>query len=428
MIFSEAIDYLYSRLPVFHRIGPKALKPGLANTLQLCAVLGNPQTKFRSIHVGGTNGKGSTAHMLAAVYQSAGYRVGLYTSPHLKSFTERIRINGQPIAEEDVAAFVTQYQSLIETVEPSFFEVSVAMAFDYFAQAAVDVAIVEVGLGGRLDSTNVITPLLSVITNIGYDHTDILGDTLPAIASEKAGIIKPGVPVVISETQPETAPVFSKKAADEQAPILFADTRYAVLNDGLSNGIRQVRVTRDGMPPIFLDLALAGTYQLRNLPGVLATVDGLQSLLSVAEADLRYGLRSVVALTGLKGRFQQFADSPRVIVDTAHNEPGLQAMMETVASMDYSRLHIIMGVVSDKPAGPLLAALPSRAIYYFCQADSPRALPAMLLQTEGYVIGRYGESYSNVNVALEAAREEALPTDLILITGSNYVVAELTDL
>jgi len=428
MHFSEAIDYLYSRLPVFHRIGPKALKPGLDNTLQLCAELGNPQTKFRSIHVGGTNGKGSTAHMLAAVYQSAGYRVGLYTSPHLKSFTERIRINGQPIAEEDVAAFVTHHQSLIETVEPSFFEVSVAMAFDYFAQAAVDIAIVEVGLGGRLDSTNIITPLMSVITNIGYDHTDILGDTLPAIAAEKAGIIKPGVPVVISETQTETTPVFSKKASDEQAPILFADTRYTVLDDGLANGVRQVRVTRDGMPPIALDLALAGTYQLRNLPGVLAAIDGLQSLLPVAEADLRYGLRSVVLLTGLLGRFQQLADSPLVIVDTAHNEPGLQAMMETVASMDYSRLHIIIGVVSDKPAGPLLEALPSQAIYYFCQADSPRALPAMLLQTEGYAIGRCGESYSNVNVALEAAREEALPTDLILITGSNYVVAELTDL
>jgi len=428
MHFSEAIDYLYSRLPVFHRIGPKALKPGLDNTLQLCAELGNPQTKFRSIHVGGTNGKGSTAHMLAAVYQSAGYRVGLYTSPHLKSFTERIRINGQPISEDVVAEFVTRHQSLIETIEPSFFEVSVAMAFDYFAQAAVDIAIVEVGLGGRLDSTNIITPLMSVITNIGYDHTEILGDTLPAIAAEKAGIIKPGVPVVISETQTETTPVFSKKASDEQASILFADTRYTVLDDGLANGVRQVRVTRDGMPPIALDLALAGTYQLRNLPGVLAAIDGLQSLLPVAEADLRYGLRSVVLLTGLLGRFQQLVGSPLVIVDTAHNEPGLQAMMETVALMDYSRLHIIIGVVSDKSAGPLLEALPSQAIYYFCQADSPRALPAMLLQTEGYALGRYGESYSNVNVALEAAREEALPTDLILITGSNYVVAELTDL
>ena len=428
MQFSEAVGYLYSRLPVYHRVGPKALKPGLTNTRRLCEGLGDPHRKFQSIHVGGTNGKGSTAHMLAAVYQAAGYRVGLYTSPHLKSFTERIRVNGQPIAEDAVAAFVTRHQSLIETIEPSFFEVSVAMAFDYFAQSVVDIAIVEVGLGGRLDSTNVIMPLMSVITNIGYDHTDILGDTLPAIAAEKAGIIKPGVPVVISETQAETAPVFSKKAADEQSPILFADTRYTILNDGLVDGLRQVRVVRDGMPAISLDLALAGIYQLRNLPGVLAAVDGLQPLLPVADADIRYGLKSVVALTGLLGRFQQLAHSPDVIADTAHNEPGLQALMETVASMDFTRLHIVMGVVSDKPAEPLLAVLPRQAVYYFCQADSPRALPAMLLQSEGYMAGRIGESYADVNAALAAACDEATPTDLILITGSNYVVAELTDL
>jgi len=428
MEYPEAIGYLYSRLPVYHRIGPKALKPGLGNTLRLCEALGNPQTRFRSIHVAGTNGKGSTAHMLAAVYQSAGYRVGLYTSPHLKSFTERIRLNGQPIDEAAVAEFVTRHQGLIETVEPSFFEVSVAMAFDFFARAAVDIAIVEVGLGGRLDSTNIITPLLSVITNIGYDHTDILGETLPEIAAEKAGIIKAGVPVVISETHPETESVFSKKAADEQAPLLFADTRYAVLNDGLIDGLRQVRVMRDGMPAIALELALTGVYQLRNLPAVLATVDGLQALLPVAEADLQYGLRSVVSLTGLKGRFQQLADNPRVIADTAHNEPGLVALLDTLASMVFDRLHIVMGVVADKPVAPLLAALPQRAVYYFCQADSPRAMPAIMLQMEGYANGRYGECYSNVNVALQAALEEALPTDLILITGSNYVVAELTDL
>ena len=244
MQYAEALDYLYSRLPVFHRIGPKALKPGLGNTLALCAAMGNPQQRFRSIHVAGTNGKGSTSHMLAAIYQSAGYRVGLYTSPHLKSFTERIRLNGQPIAEEAVAQFVTTYQTLIESIEPSFFEVTVAMAFDFFARQQVDLAIIETGLGGRLDSTNVIVPEASLITNIAYDHTDILGDTLPQIAAEKAGIIKAGVPVVVGESNPDTALVFSKTAEALHAPLYYADLLYTVQDKGLRAGKREVLVTQ----------------------------------------------------------------------------------------------------------------------------------------------------------------------------------------
>ena len=436
MQYSEAIDYLYSRLPVFHRIGPKALKPGLGNTLALCAGLGNPQHQFRSIHVAGTNGKGSTSHMLAAVYQSAGYRVGLYTSPHLKSFTERIRLNGQPIPETDVARFVTDYRLLIESIEPSFFEVTVAMAFDYFARQRVEVAIIEVGLGGRLDSTNVITPQASVITNIGYDHTDILGDTLPQIAREKAGIIKPGVPVLVGETQPETSPVFSEVAASQQAPIVFADQTYRLEDRGMAAGKRRVVVhflptinTPSTNTPALvreLTLDLIGGYQLRNLPGVLATVQTLQSVWPVSVEDERAGLASVSTRTGLKGRFQLMQESPTVIADTAHNREGILALLETVATVPHKTLRIVLGVVADKDRTNLLSALPQTAVYYFCQAQTPRALPAQTLMAEAAELGRTGASYSNVNIALSAALTDADQTDMILLTGSNYTIAELT--
>ncbi|WP_077923585.1 folylpolyglutamate synthase/dihydrofolate synthase family protein [Spirosoma sp. 209] len=428
MQYSEALDYLYSRLPVYHRIGPKAIKPGLTNTLRLCAALGDPQHKFKSIHVGGTNGKGSTAHMLAAVYQAAGYRVGLYTSPHLHSFTERIRINGQPIDEEDVADFVTSQQALIESIEPSFFEVTVALAFLYFAFQEVDVAVIEVGLGGRLDSTNVITPAASVITNIGFDHMDILGDTLPAIAAEKAGIIKAGIPVIIGETHPETEPVFRAKATQEVAPITFADQQVRVQDRGLFRGFRQVLVSQAGESDSLFELGLTGGYQRYNLAAVLATVEMLQPIWPVSKEALQRGVREVVTLTGLKGRFQLLSDEPRVYVDTAHNKPGLEALMETVASLSFDTLRIVMGVVADKAASSLLLTLPSSAVYYFCQASSPRSLPALLLQAEAAEVARFGEVYSDVNVALDAARQDAQGNDVILITGSNYVVAELINL
>ncbi len=428
MQYTEAIDYLYSRLPVFHRIGPKALKPGLGNTLKLCEALGNPQHQFRSIHVGGTNGKGSTSHMLAAVYQAAGYRVGLYTSPHLKSFTERIRLNGQPIAEEDVAQFVTDHQALIERVEPSFFEVTVAMAFDFFARQTVDIAIVEVGLGGRLDSTNVITPLLSVITNIGYDHTDILGDTLPQIASEKAGIIKPGVPVVVGETQPETEPVFRESAALANAPIQFADQRYLIQDQGIREGLRQLLVADGTLPPVAYRLDLLGQYQLRNVPGVLATITELQSILPVAEAARQTGLQAVVALTGLKGRFQVLRRSPVVIADTAHNPAGLRALFESLNDHPRSALRVVLGLVADKDRSSVLNSLPRQAIYYFCQAQTPRSLPAETLRAEAEQVGLMGTAYAHVDTALAAALQQAMPDDLLVVTGSNYVIAELNEL
>lgn len=428
MQYQEALDYLYSRLPVFHRIGAKALKPGLTNTLRLCEALGNPQHQFNSIHVAGTNGKGSTSHMLAAVYQSAGYRVGLYTSPHLKSFTERIRLNGQPIAEEEVAAFVTANQALIETIEPSFFELTVAMAFDYFARQQLDVAIIEVGLGGRLDSTNVITPLASVITNIGYDHTDVLGDTFPQIAREKAGIIKPGVPVIVGETQAETIPVFTDIANLLNAPLTIADQQYLVEQDGVSEGLRQLRVRNGTAPTRSLSLDLTGGYQLRNVATVLATIAVLQPTWPVSFEAIENGLRSVVSLTGLKGRFQMLRQEPRVIVDTAHNKPGLEALFATLQTMSFASLRMIIGLVADKDRTSVLLTLPTSAAYYFCQADSPRSLPAETLQAEAQVLGRFGAYYKDVNSALEAALQEASPNDLVVVTGSNYHIAELIDL
>ncbi|WP_020606174.1 bifunctional folylpolyglutamate synthase/dihydrofolate synthase [Spirosoma spitsbergense] len=429
MQYAEALDYLYSRLPVFHRIGPKALKPGLDNTLALCAAMGNPQQQFRSIHVAGTNGKGSTSHMLAAVYQSAGYRVGLYTSPHLKSFTERIRLNGQPIGEEAVAYFVTTYQTLIESIEPSFFEVTVAMAFDYFARQQVDLAIIETGLGGRLDSTNVIIPEASLITNIAYDHTDILGDTLPQIAAEKAGIIKAGVPVVVGESNPDTSLVFSKTAEALQAPLYFADLRYTVQDKGIHAGKREVLVKQpEETEEQVYQLDLAGLYQLKNLPAVLAIINVLEAVWPVSAEARRNGLATVSRLTGLKGRFQTLQTSPIVIADTAHNEAGLAALVETVETIPYRTLRIILGLVADKDRSRILNTLPQYAVYYFCQAQTPRSLSADMLQREAAFSNLIGAAFPDVNAALTAALAEASPDDLILVTGSNYTIAELTNL
>lgn len=428
MQYSEAIDYLYSRLPVFHRIGPKALKPGLGNTLRLCEAVGNPQHQFRSIHVAGTNGKGSTSHMLASIYGAAGYRVGLYTSPHLKSFTERIRLNGQPIAEEAVAEFVLQNQAIIEAVEPSFFEVTVAMAFDFFARQQVDLAIIEVGLGGRLDSTNVITPLTSVITNIGYDHTDILGDTLGQIASEKAGIIKEGVPVVVGQTQIETEPVFREVAALANAFITFADQQYIVQDRGITNGQRQVAISLPDDSAVTYRLDLLGQYQLRNLPAVLATVHGLQLTLPVSETALQTGLQTVTSSTGLKGRFQILRESPLVVADTAHNEAGLRVLCDMIETYPRRVLRIVLGLVTDKDRASVLAVLPTAAVYYFCQAQTPRALPTEILQAEAAEVGLKGEVFTDVDTALQVALSHSTPDDLVVITGSNYLIAELTDL
>ena len=428
MTYSEVIDYLYAQLPVFHRIGAKALKPGLDNILKLCEYLGNPQEKFRAIHVGGTNGKGSSSHLLAAVLQSAGYKTGLYTSPHLKSFTERIRVDGFPMPDAEVAHFVEIHKAFIEDLKPSFFEVTVGMAFDYFACQNVDLAVIEVGLGGRLDSTNLITPLVSLITNIGWDHSDILGDTLQKIAYEKAGIIKPGVPVVISERDPETQAVFEDRAKACQSPIVFASDVYAVTDFGVQEIGRLLSVTDHKGFIAGLTVGLLGTYQLKNTAGVLATLDVLKNEFEFSQSAIQNGFAKVVELTGLKGRWQILQQNPTVICDTAHNEPGILSVLESLQTVSYQQLHLVVGFVKDKDLSKVIRLFPKGARYYFCQPDIPRALDAEVLAEEFRAEGFTGDVFPDVNQALEAAKSRANPADCILVTGSTYVVAELNQL
>lgn len=428
MTYQQAIDYLYSRLPVFHRDGVKAIKPGLFNIQRLCDALGNPQKKFRSIHVAGTNGKGSCSHMLAAIYQQAGYKVGLYTSPHLKSFTERFRIGGVPIPESDVAGFVRTHQALIEAIQPSFFEVTVALAFAYFARETVDIAVIEVGLGGRLDSTNIIEPALSVITNIGFDHTETLGHTLALIAGEKAGIIKPQKPVVIGQTQPETEAVFRAVAARCQAPIYFANQLYQVQDRGLVGVLRDVEVLKTDGESYTLRLDLAGQYQCRNIPAVLASVEVLQPVWPVLPTDIQTALAQVQATTGLRGRFQILQQSPMVIADTAHNPDGLRALFETVLTLPVRHLYVILGMVADKDVQASVTELPSGATYYVSQASGMRALDTQRLLAFVQARNLNAQPMPDVHTALETAIGHASAEDVIVITGSTYFVAELTNL
>lgn len=431
MTYKETIDYLYSRLPVFHRVGSKALKPGLDNTIKLCAALGNPHQKFLSIHVGGTNGKGSTSHMLASIYQEAGLKVGLYTSPHLYSFTERIRINGVPIPEAEVVQFVEQNNALVEQIEPSFFELTVALAFDYFAREQVDLAIIEVGLGGRLDSTNIITPLVSVITNISYDHMDVLGDTLSAIALEKAGIIKAGIPTVIGEWVAETRPVFQAEGDKRNAPIFFASECFSVTDSGIVNERRQLTISdinKLDHSPFSYELDLLGAYQIQNVPAILQTVDLLQNRFSVSRSALGEGLANTVRNTGLQGRFQTIQTSPRVIVDTAHNEAGIRALLQTIATISHTQLRIVFGVVADKNALPVLDQLPRSAVYYLCKADSPRSLAVDKLALYFRDNQLTFSEFNNVNNALRQAIHDSKLMELVIVTGSTYVVSEVNKL
>ncbi|GAB3338177.1 folylpolyglutamate synthase/dihydrofolate synthase family protein [Larkinella ripae] len=432
MTYSEALAYLYAQLPVFHRIGPKALKPGLTNILEFCAHLGNPQEQFRSLHVGGTNGKGSSSHLLAAVLQSAGYKTALYTSPHLKSFTERIRIGGLPIPEEEVAAFVVRHRAFIEDLKPSFFEVTVALAFDYFARQNVDIAVIEVGLGGRLDSTNMITPLISLITNIGWDHSDILGNSLQQIAAEKAGIIKPGVPVVISEYDPETYPVFEARAKACGSEIFVGSDRFAVTDRGVDAEGRHFSIEPWREDAFQATLELLGTYQLKNVAGVLTVLDVLEKSKEFKakwlDSDIQYGFANVIKLTGLQGRWQYLQRNPTVICDTGHNEPGIRSVLESLQTVSYRQLYLVVGFVKDKDLSKVIQLFPPDAVYYFCQPDIPRALDADALAEEFGRYGLSGEVHQDVNEALRAALNRAQPEDCILVTGSTYVVAELNQL
>ncbi|MFN4147469.1 MAG: bifunctional folylpolyglutamate synthase/dihydrofolate synthase [Runella sp.] len=430
MTYPQALDYLYARLPAFHRVGRAAMKPGLENIKSLCEALDNPHQKFKSVHIAGTNGKGSTSHMLAAILQSAGYKVGLHTSPHLKSLTERFKINGQSAPESVVVDFVEKHKSLIEKISPSFFEITVAIAFDYFAQAQVDIAVIEVGLGGRLDSTNIITPEVSVITNIGYDHTDLLGDTLPEIAFEKAGIIKSRVPVVISEFQSETMGVFAKRAYELQSPVYIASqdthvTRWQCTPEGLLFDLLD-DINNRAIKNLKLDLL--GQYQLKNVVGVYQTVEVLgHQGFKINNRAFRDGLARCTSLTQLKGRWQIIRQNPTVVADVAHNVEGLTETMAQLQRQSYRRLHLVLGFVKDKDVAKVLSILPREAQFYFCSFNLPRAIEVGVLFDLVAQAGIEGEFYRDVNEALADALANSQPDDLIYVGGSTFVVAELRE-
>lgn len=427
MNYQQTIDYLYSRLPMFTRVGAVAFKKDLHNTIAMCAQLDNPQNKFKSIHVGGTNGKGSTSHMLAAIFQQAGYKTGLYTSPHLKDFRERIRINGTMVPETFVTDFVNRQKDFIEEISPSFFEVTVAMAFAYFAEEKVDIAIIEVGLGGRLDSTNIITPELAVITNISLDHTNILGNTLTAIAGEKAGIIKPGIPVVIGETQTETAQVFLNKAAEANTTVVFADQELNTLNTSHEDEYLVSSVYK-GKTALYEALRsdLNGIYQLKNILTVIQSILILKNKGYTITDDAIYNaLKNVKALTGLQGRWQRLAEQPLIICDTGHNMAGIQEVVQNIKGTPFQKLHLVIGMVKDKDISGVLSLLPADATYYFCEPQLERALPAHELALQAASLRLYGNVFNTVDAAFTAAKKNAGAADLIFVGGSTFVVAEV---
>lgn len=425
--FQETIDYLYNRLPMFSKQGASAIKKDLINIRKLCDALGNPQDQFKAIHVAGTNGKGSTSHMLAAVLQTAGYKTGLYTSPHLLDFRERIRVDGAMIPHDEVISFVNENRTLIEEIEPSFFEVTVAMAFSFFAREGVDVAIIETGLGGRLDSTNIIQPILSVITNISLDHVSILGNTLPEIATEKAGIIKANTPVVISEQSAESRTVFETKAAECGSRIIFASSQWnisMIQKDEKSITANAVSIHEpERSIPYTLDLS--GNYQLKNLAGVLSSIIELRTLgFSISTENVQYALSNVKALTGLMGRWQTLGENPLIICDTGHNEKGWEETLINIQQQRFDHLHMVIGVMHDKDIESLLRTFPKDATYYFCRANFERALNEQELQKLAQSKGLNGNAYPSISNAITAAKLAASKNDLIFIGGSTFVVAE----
>ncbi len=426
MNYTETLEYLYSKLPMFTRVGASAFKKDLHNTIAMCENLGNPQDKFKSIHVGGTNGKGSTSHMLAAILQQAGYKTGLYTSPHLKDFRERIRINGQMVSENFVIDFVESQKAIIESISPSFFEVTVGMAFSYFAKEKVDIAIIEVGLGGRLDSTNIITPELSLITNISLDHTNILGNTLAEIAYEKAGIIKPGVPVVIGESQAETDKVFLQKAMDTESEIEFADQSLQLIEHIKQADYLEIAIAK-GADLLYdkLELDLNGSYQRKNILTVIKAVTILKHQgYQISKEAVNLSLKNVKELTGLQGRWQKLEEKPLIICDTGHNIAGISEVMHNIQATPHQKLHMVIGMVKDKDINGVLKLLPKEATYYFCQPQLERALEAGELAKEAKSHQLKGNVFNSVPAAIAAAKDNANDDDLIFIGGSTFVVAE----
>jgi dihydrofolate synthase / folylpolyglutamate synthase len=427
MTYLQTVDYLFTRLPMFSRIGEAAFKKDLTNTLRLCEFLGNPQQKFKSIHIGGTNGKGSTSHMLSAVFQSAGYKTGLYTSPHLRDFRERIKVNGELVSEEFVIEFVQKMQGPIAETEPSFFEITVAMAFDYFAEQQVDIAIVEVGLGGRLDSTNVITPELSVITNISYDHMNMLGNTLQEIAWEKAGIIKSHIPIVVGEYGPQTADVFARKAEQVAAPLHFADRKRFFSGWRFDKHELVAEVTTIAHnDKQYIQLDLTGIYQLKNLITVLEAIWQMQQQgWHLPDPIVRKSLRHVKKLTGFHGRWEIIHEEPTIVLDVGHNADGIQQVAAQIEITDHEELHIVFGMVNDKDTQKMLSYLPKQGHYYFTKAQIPRALPEDQLAEQARAAGLVGKPYADVNAALWAALDRAGKKDLIVVCGSVFVVGEV---
>jgi dihydrofolate synthase/folylpolyglutamate synthase len=430
MTYPKTLAYLFNQLPMFHRIGAAAYKADLSNTLALCKILGNPEKEFKSIHIAGTNGKGSTSHFLASVMQESGYKTGLFTSPHLKDFRERIRIDGKMISKRDVTAFVELHQNDFNDIQPSFFEWTFALAAWYFAKENVDIAVMETGMGGRLDSTNVISPVISVITNIGLDHTQFLGNTLAEIAAEKAGIIKPGIPVVIGETHPETASIFNEFAQRLQLELTFADQHIS---------LKQTHFTKHRPPLLAAEFhsfintneyklvsSLSGKYQLKNLATVICTIEKLiEKGFNIRKEQIISGIRKVVKNTGLMGRWQTISQNPLTIADIGHNPDGINEVLDQIALTSYKNLHFVIGVVNDKDVKTMLSKLPKEATYYFCKADIPRGLDAGILAQKASEFSLQGNAYHSVTEALKAATMAAETNDLIMVGGSAFVVAEV---
>lgn len=425
MNYEQTIDYLYNTLPMFSRMGSAAFKKDLTNTRILCEHLHNPQNKLKTIHVGGTNGKGSVSHMLASIFQTAGYKTGLYTSPHLYDFRERIRINGEMAEKDFVVEFVEKIKPLISKIEPSFFEITVAMAFEYFALNEVEVAIIEVGLGGRLDSTNIITPELSVITNIGWDHMNMLGNSLEEIAFEKAGIIKEKIPVVIGEKRKETDPVFIKIAKEKNSLLYFAEDRFAVEDYQLNEDRINIAVLDKKKDEIVkFELDLPGIYQTRNILTVLQAIELLPTWPIDIKAKQK-ALKRVRQITGLHGRWEIIQKHPLVVLEVSHNRDGIEQMLNHLGKLSFEKLHLVLGMVKDKDVDEVLKLLPQSATYYFTQANIPRALDAKSLKEKAGSYSLHGESFENVNSALQFAKTMASKNDLIIVCGSIFLVAEV---
>jgi dihydrofolate synthase/folylpolyglutamate synthase len=427
MNYLETTEFLFSQLPMYQKVGTNAYKANLINIETFCRHLNFPQKQFKSIHIAGTNGKGSVSHMLASVLQTAGYKTGLYTSPHLKDFRERIKINGEMITEYEVVDFVEKNKNIIDIIKPSFFEMTVAMAFEYFAEKKVDIAVIEVGLGGRLDSTNIITPMLSVITNISLDHTQLLGDTIEEIAREKAGIIKANIPVVIGETHPESETVFRTISRVKNADIYFADQEYLSEYSMKDKNENQILNIKAKSKMIFKDLILdlQGIYQRKNVITVLKVIKILQNIFNINNTVIREGLKKVKTNTNFNGRWQILGHNPLIIADTGHNYSGISEVTNQIKTIPYRNLRFIFGTVNDKNIDEILKLLPVEGIYYFTKASIPRALDEQILLDKAEKNGLKGKAYKNTRVAFETAKYQADINDLIFIGGSTFIVSEL---